>query len=73
MKSSELKFKQIAVGQWDSGSGLTFSVIGLSEDGNVYKYTRQGWGKLDTQSSESGSKDTRDFLGNSPPSKDDNF
>lgn len=40
-----LKFKQICVGQWDGGSGggLTYTVIGLSEDGEVYKAIKDGW------------------------------
>jgi hypothetical protein len=43
MANDNLRFKQIAVGQWDGGSGLTYNIIGLSEDGKVYKHTRYGW------------------------------
>jgi hypothetical protein len=46
----KLRFKQIAVGQWRSGSGgLSFSVVGLTEDGQVYKNTVAGWVPLGTK------------------------
>lgn len=39
----KLRFKQIAVGQWEGNSGLSFSVVALTEDGQVYKHTVNGW------------------------------
>lgn len=39
----ELKFKQIAIGQWAGARGNTFTVVALSEDGRVYKFLRDGW------------------------------
>jgi len=46
----KLRFKQIAVGQWRSGNaGLSFSVVGLTEDGQVYKNTVAGWVPLGTK------------------------
>lgn len=46
----KLRFKQIATGQWRSGAGgLSFSVVGLTEDGLVYKHTMNGWVPLGTK------------------------
>lgn len=44
---TELRMKQILVGQWVNTyqGGESFSVIGLTDDGKVYRYdmTREGW------------------------------
>lgn len=44
--SGEVKMKQLIAGQWESDSGVSsYSVIGLGEDGCVYRYDvkRAGW------------------------------
>lgn len=35
-----VKMKQIETGHWEGRGGTNFSVIGLSEEGNVYKYSQ---------------------------------
>jgi len=45
--AEKLKFKQIAIGQWQTGNAMTYSVIGLSEQGDVYKSTVHGWVPID--------------------------
>jgi hypothetical protein len=44
---AELQMRQIVVGQWVNTyrGGESFSIIGLSEDGKVYRYdmSRDGW------------------------------
>ena len=43
----DLRMKQIAVGQWVNTyqGGESFSIIGLTKDGKVYRYDmgREGW------------------------------
>jgi len=34
-----LKLKQIAVAQW----GTTYSILGLSEEGKLYRLQKDGW------------------------------
>lgn len=43
MKS--LRFKQILAAQWEGDTGMTYSVLALSEDGKVYRYDPkcEGW------------------------------
>lgn len=40
-----LKMKQLTIGQWEGTHGNNFSIIGLSEDGLVFKYEKSagGW------------------------------
>jgi len=37
--------KQIVVGQWDGREGNNFSIIGLSEEGDIFKFekSQNGW------------------------------
>jgi hypothetical protein len=41
----EVRFKQLLTGQFTTSSGMSYSLIGLSEDGCVYRYDPQceGW------------------------------
>ena len=55
---AELKFKQIAVGQWDGGSGNSFTVVGLTEDGKVYKCLKDRWTPLGGTAVKSSSRST---------------
>lgn len=45
--NKELKFKQICVGQFSGGSGMSFAVIGLSEEGEVWQFRTGRWQRLD--------------------------
>ncbi len=40
-----LKFQQIVVAPWQGDNGMTYSVIGLEQDGRVYRYDAKcdGW------------------------------
>ena len=40
-----LRMKQILAASWEGRTGLNSSIVGLSEDGRVYKYstTNQAW------------------------------
>lgn len=66
------KFKQITVGQWNGGSGLSFSVVGLTEDGRVYKHTMNGWVDLGTGVCARPSRAPKLFDG-PMPTDEDNF
>ena len=41
----EICIKQLVVAPFDTGKGLTYSTLALSEDGKVYRYDTgcQGW------------------------------
>jgi len=48
----EVKFKSITVGQWDGNTGMTYTIIGLSEEGKVYRYSvaKRSWVEMPTTS-----------------------
>jgi hypothetical protein len=64
MERNEIRIKQIVTGMWSGENGTeSYSVIGLSEEGIVYRYdvTNCGWvqfamGVIDVVTAERGSR-----------------
>lgn len=44
-KAQTVKIKQLAIAQWEGDNGLSYSTLGLGEDGTVYRFDPacQGW------------------------------
>ena len=47
----QVRLMQIVTGQWDGPNGLTYSTIGLADDGTVYRYEfrHEGWRPFNMQ------------------------
>lgn len=58
MAKPALKFKQIISAAWHTeGRALTYTIYGLTEDGNVYMSTKSGWRKQNmAEATQSGSR-----------------
>lgn len=43
--AGEVRFKQLLAGQFSTADGMSYSLIGLSEDGRVFRYDPkcEGW------------------------------